>query len=160
MAGACGSVQSPRPKIQRLIMNFSECARKHFDFLKRDYGFVQGGKPEILPELGDSFYSVRYDAPHIFIQVRIDKNEIQVVIFSKVHTSILRPYTKRIFSLADILRHNSPESLKDFPKSETPDSAPSNFEDFLVFYADALRRNCDALLRMDLKLLEETYQQR
>jgi len=138
--------------------NFSECARKHFEFLKSDYGFIQGRTLDILPELGDSPSSVRYDAPHIFIWVHVDKNQVQVAIFAKIHTSILRPHTKRIFNLDNILRCASPESLQTYPQSETPQSAPKNFEDFLRFYADALRRNCDALLRMDLKLLEETHQ--
>ena len=158
MAGVNCTGQSPKSDGQRLTMeSFSECARKYFDFLERDYGFVQGTKPDILAELGDSSSSVRYDAPHIFIWVHLDKNEVCVAIFAKVHTSILRPSSKRIFGLAEILRSTSPESLKSFPESETPDSAPRNFEDFLQFYADALKRNCDALLRMDLKLLEETY---
>lgn len=137
--------------------SFSECARRHFEFLKLEYGFVQGNKPDLLPELGDSPNSVRYDAPHIFLWIHVDKNLVQVTVFCKVHTSILRPSSKRLFNLDEILQHSSPESFKAYPESETPDSAPRNFEDFLRFYADALKRNCDALLRMDLKLLEETF---
>jgi hypothetical protein len=140
---------------------FSECARKHFDFLTREYHFTQGEKLDILPELGNSSYtySVRYDAPHIFIWICVDKNEVCVPIFTKVHTSILRPYEQRIFSLHQILRASAPDSLKTFPTPITPPySPPANFEDILMFYAAALRVHCDALLRMDLKLLEQTFQ--
>jgi hypothetical protein len=137
---------------------FAECARKHFSFLTADYGFSQGTQTSILPELGDSPYSVRYDAPHIFIWVHLDKNEVLVAIFVKVHTSILRPSGKRMFNLADILRHSAPDWFKFFPKSETPDTAPGNFEAFLRFYAEGLNRYCGDLLRMDLKQLEEISQ--
>ena len=137
---------------------FAESARKHFDFLIADYGFVQGAKQTLLPELSDSSYSVRYDAPHIFIWIHIDKNEVCVVLFVKVHTSILRPSGKRVFQLRDILRYSASDSLRPFPKSETPGSAPKNFGDFLQFYAEGLRLYCDPLLRMDLKQLEEISQ--
>jgi hypothetical protein len=137
---------------------FAESARKHFNFLTIDYGFLKGAKQSILPELGDSPSSVRYDAPHIFIWIHVDKNEVCVIIFVKVHTSVLRPSGKRIFQLGDILRHCAPDILKSFPKSETPDRAPKNFEDFLRFYAEGLRLHCDPLLRMDLKQLEEISQ--
>ncbi len=137
---------------------FTDSARKHFDFLIADYWFVHGAKQTILPELGDSTYSVRYDAPHIFIWIHLDKNEVCVILFVKIHTSILRPSGKRIFQLGDILRHCAPDSLKSFPRSETPASAPSNFEDFLRFYAESLKKYCAPLLRMDLKQLEELSQ--
>jgi hypothetical protein len=134
---------------------FAESARKLFDFLTADYGFLQGTKHSILPELGDSSHSVRYDAPHIFIWISMDKNEVCVIIFVKIHTSILRPAGTRIFQLGDILRHCAPDFLKSFPESETPNAAPRNFEDFLRFYAGGLRQYCDPLLRMDLKQLED-----
>jgi hypothetical protein len=137
---------------------FSECTRKHFDFLTHEYQFTHGEKLDVLPEQGNSSYSVRYDAPHIFIRILLDKNVVCVILFAKVHTSILRPYEQRIFLLHEILQYVSPESLTAFPESETPDSAPRNFNDFLKFYANGLRLHCDALLRMDLKLLEQTYQ--
>lgn len=135
--------------------NFAEKAREHFNFLTTEYGFIQGAKHSILPELGDSLIAVRYDAPHIFIWVHVDKNEVCVTIFVKVHTSILRPSGKRIFALGGILEHIAPDFLKSFPQSETPDMAPRNFEAFLKFYAEGLRKYCDALLRLDLKQLEE-----
>jgi hypothetical protein len=144
---------------QRIIMEtFSECARKHFDFLTHEYQFTHGEKLDVLPELGNSWDSVRYDAPHIFIWINVDKDEVCVILFAKVHTSILRPSERRIFRLAEILRYVSPESLKTYPKSTTPDRSPENFDDFLKFFANGLRQHCDALLRMDLKLLEQTYQ--
>jgi hypothetical protein len=137
---------------------FSECARKHFDFLTHEYQFTHGEKLDVLPELGNSWYSVRYDAPHIFIWIHMDKDEVCVILFAKIHTSILRPSERRIFPLPEILRYVAPESLKTYPESTTPDRSPENFDDFLKFYAAGLRQHCDALLRMDLKLLEQTYQ--
>lgn len=140
------------------MATFAETARRHFDFLIADYGFLQGAKQSILPELGDSSRSVRYDARHIFIWIGVDKNEVCVIIFVKIHTSILRPSGKRIFLLGEILRHSAPDYLKSFPNSETPDTSPRNFEDFLRFYAQGLKSYCDPLLRMDLKQLEEIFQ--
>ena len=137
---------------------FAESARRHFSFLTTEYGFLQGVNQSILPELGDSSYSVRYDAPHIFIWVHLEKNEVCVILFVKIHTSILRPSGKRIFQLGEILRHCAPDYLKSFPQSETPDATPRNFEDFLRFYAEGLRKYCDSLLRTDLKQLEEISQ--
>jgi len=134
---------------------FAECARKHFDFLVHDYGFVRGGKQDILPELSDSATSVRYEGPHLFIWVHVDKDQVCAVVFAKVHTSVLRPAARRSFYLDEILRQVSPKTLEGFPQSETPDRAPENFEDFLRFYAAALRKHCGELLRMDLKLLED-----
>ena len=134
---------------------FSDCVRKHFDFLVQRYGFMRGGKPEILPELGDSTASVRYDGPHLFLWIHLDKNEVVVTLFVKIHTSILRPAGRRSFSLDEILRLVAPESLSSLPASETPWSAPRNYEALLKFYAEALPKYCDALLRMDLKLIEE-----
>jgi hypothetical protein len=159
MAGDdCGG-ENKKCKSQRIVMEtFSECARKHFDFLTHEYQFTHGEKPDVLPEQGNSRYSVRYDAPHIFIQILLDKNDVCVILFAKVHTSILRPYEQRIFLLPEILRYVSPESLKTYPESTTPDRSPENFDDFLKFYAAGLRQHCDALLRMDLKLLEQTFQ--
>jgi hypothetical protein len=139
--------------------SFSECARKHFDFLTREYQFTHGEKLDVLPELGNSWYSVRYDAPHIFIWIHVDKDEICVSLFTKIHTSILRPSEKRMFYLHHILQATAPDLLKKFPEPITPPySPPANFDDILAFYAAALRAHCDALLRMDLKLLEQTYQ--
>ena len=134
---------------------FSDCARKHFDFLVHRYGFVRGAKPEILPELGDSPTSVRYDGPHLFIWIHVDKNEVLVTLFVKVHTSILRPAARRSFYLHEILRFVAPESLAALPPSETPGSAPKNYENLLRFYGEALPKHCDALLRTDLKFLED-----
>jgi hypothetical protein len=134
---------------------FSASACRHFDFLVSEYGFVRGGRPTILPELGNSPTSVRYEGPHLFIWVFVDKNEIGVNLFVKVHTRVLRPSGRRMFQLHEILRHVAPEALKSLPGSECAWTAPQDFDRLLSFHAKQLREHCDPLLRMDLKPLEE-----
>ncbi|MEO7298679.1 MAG: hypothetical protein ABI042_08905 [Verrucomicrobiota bacterium] len=136
--------------------SFTESICKHFDFLTRDYGFIRSNAtPKVLPELGDSDDRVRYEGPHIFIWIGAGKGELDVVIFAKVHTTILRPAARRSFDLDKILLHVAPESLKSFPSTEMRGWIPDNYDAILQFYAEALRKHCDYLLRMDMKLLEE-----
>jgi hypothetical protein len=94
------------------MQEFPGSVHRHFDYLVGQYGFTHGGKPAVLPELGDSLTSVRYEGPHLFIWVHLDKNEVGVSLFVKVHTSVLRPSGRRMFQLQEILRRVAPESLK------------------------------------------------
>jgi len=139
------------------MTGFAEAVHQHFDFLIAEHGFTRGGAHKELTELGDTPSNVRYDGPHLFIWVHVDKNEVVVTLFVKVHTTILRPNVRRLFSLAEILQRFAPDDWKKVPQSVTPWSAPENYEDYLRFYADGLRRHCDSLLRMDLKMLEEVF---
>jgi hypothetical protein len=100
--------------------------------------------------MNNSETSVRYEGPHIFIYIYEDRGVVGVEIFAKVHTSILRPAGKRFFSLWRILQLIAPELMESFPRTE-------GCEAILLFYAEALRKYCDPLLRMDMKLLEEVY---
>jgi hypothetical protein len=137
------------------MQEFIASVHRHFDFLITQYGFTRGGKPLVLPELGDSLTSARYEGPHLFIWVHLDKNEVGVSLFVKVHTSVLRPSGRRMFQLHEILRRVAPESLRSLPPGEPDWAAPKNFDRILCVSGRALREYCDPLLRMDLKLLEE-----
>ena len=109
----------------------------------------------MLPELGTSEKSVRYDAPHLFIWIHLDPQDVAVLFFVKVHTSVLRPCGRRSFELQEVLRRVAPESLAVLAKRDWHAASNSGFANSLTLHAELLKRHCDALLRLDLKLLEE-----
>lgn len=91
--------------MESFVANVHRC----FDFLVSEYGFTYGGEHRPLPELGNSATSVRYDAPHLFVWVHLDPPDVEVLLFVKVHTSVLRPGGRRSFTLQEVLRHQAPD---------------------------------------------------
>lgn len=140
--------------------DFVSNARRSFDFLVSDYGFTHGGEHRPLPELGDSARSVRYDAPHLFIWVHLDPQDVAVLFFVKVHTSLLRPNGPRSFELQEVLRRTSPGSLAALADRDRQHEARTGFANSLQLNAELLKSHCDALLRLDLKPLEDVARQR
>ena len=134
--------------------DFVSNAHRYFDFLVSEYGFSHGGENQPLPELGDSFKSVRYDAPHLFIWVHLDPQDVAVLFFVKVHTSVLRPSGPRSFELDEVLRQTAPDALTALAHRDWQHESQTGFANSLRLYAELLKQHCDALLRLDLKQLE------
>lgn len=134
--------------------DFVSNAHRSFDFLVKEYGFTHGGEHQPCPELGDSDKGVRYDAPHLFIWVYLDRSDVGVLFFVKVHTSVLRPNTQRAFELHEVLRLLCPDALVVLAGLDSRHEARTGFARSLQLNADLLRSHCDALLRLDLKQLE------
>lgn len=135
--------------------NFVTNAHRCFDFLVSEYGFTYAGEHRPLPELGNSTTSVRYDAPHLFVWIHLDPQDVEVLIFVKVHTSILRPGGRRSFTLQEVLRHQAPGVFSGIKALDREVEVRSGFAQSLARQAKWLREHCDALLRLDLKPLEE-----
>jgi len=136
--------------VESFVANVHRC----FDFLVSEYGFTYGGEHRPLPELGNSATSVRYDAPHLFVWVHLDPRDVEVLLFVKVHTSVLRPGGRRSFTLQEVLRHQAPDMFtKVMPDRQG--EVPAGFAPSLERQAKWLREHGDALLRLDLKPLEE-----
>jgi len=136
--------------VESFVANVHRC----FDFLVSEYGFTYGGEHRPLPELGNSATSVRYDAPHLFVWVHLDPRDVEVLLFVKVHTSVLRPGGRRSFTLQEVLQHQAPEMFtKVLPDRQG--EVPAGFAPSLERQAKWLREHGDALLRLDLKPLEE-----
>jgi hypothetical protein len=142
------------------VDDFVSNAHRSFDFLVSEYGFTTGGEHRLLPELGDSFRSVRYDAPHLFVWVHLDPQDVAVLFFVKIHTSILRPSGPRSFELQAVLRRTAPGSLDVLASRDWQHESRTGFTNSLELHAKLLRQHCDALLRLDLKLLEQVASQR
>ncbi len=140
--------------------NFVANVHRCFDFLVSEYGFTYGGEHRPLPELGNSPKSVRYDAPHLFIWVHLDPQAVAVLLFVKVHTSVLRPAGPRSFELQEVLRRTAPEALAQLKGDDCEAESRTGFARSLAQNAKLLRERCDALLRMDLKQLEQVALQR
>lgn len=140
--------------------DFVSNAHRCFDFLVSEYGFTYGGEHRPLPELGNSTTSVRYDAPHLFVWVHLDPQDVAVLLFVKVHTSILRPGGRRSFELQEVLRRTAPGLLDVLASREWQHESRTGFANSLELHAKLLRQHCDALLRLDLKLLEQVASQR
>lgn len=139
--------------------DFLANVHRRFDFLVSEYGFTYGGEHRPLPELGNSTTSVRYDAPHLFVWVHLDPQDVEVLLFVKVHTSILRPGGRRSFTLQEILRHQAPGLLAGATPHDQPADRHAGFATSLARQAKWLREHCDALLRLDLRPLEEIVSQ-
>lgn len=140
--------------------DFVTNAHRCFDFLVSEYGFTFGGEHRPLPELGNSTKSVRYDAPHLFIWVHLDPQNVAVLFFVKVHTSILRPNGPRSFELQEVLRRTAPDGFHRLVGSDGSEATRSGCARSLALHAKLLREHCDALLRMDLRQLEQVASQR
>lgn len=140
--------------------DFVSNVHRSFDFLVSEFGFTHGGEHQPLPELGDSLKSVRYDAPHLFIWVHLDPQDVSVLFFVKIHTSILRPNGPRSFELQEVLRCCFPDSLAVLAKRDWHHESRTGFVGSLQLHAELLKQYCDALLRLDLKLLEQVASQR
>jgi hypothetical protein len=137
------------------VDTFVANAHRCFDFLVSEHGFTYGGHHWPLPELGNSATSVRYDAPHLFVWVHLGSEGVEVLLFVKIHTSILRPGGRRSFTLQEFLRHQAPGEFSAIPPLEREVEIRSGFAQSLARQGKWLREQGDALLRLDLKPLEE-----
>jgi len=135
--------------------SFVANAHRCFDFLVEEYGFTRGGEHRLLPELGDSDKSVRYDAPHLCVWVHLDPQDVSVLFFVKVHTSVLRTGGRCSFELQEVLRRTVPQALAKNAALDWQEESRTGFARSLQRHAKWLKEHCDALLRLDLKQLEE-----
>ncbi len=137
--------------MESFVANVHRC----FDFLVTEHGFTYTGEHRPLPELGNSTTSVRYDAPHLFVWVHLDPQDVEVLLFVKVHTSVLRPGGRRSFTLSEVVRRLAPGALAGVAGFDLQEEARTGFARSLQRQANWLKEHCDALLRLDLKPLEE-----
>ncbi|MDB6024125.1 MAG: hypothetical protein JWM68_348 [Verrucomicrobiales bacterium] len=131
---------------------FAVLARSYFDFLITDFGFV------LTKESSSLGCGIRYDNPTFYVSVLFYKGELQVVLWVKIDTQIIRPASPRSFYLDEILPHLLEDPFRNAPKGGDHSSFVSAAE--LKFCADSLKQHCAHILRGDLSLLERLSKER
>ena len=135
------------------IHDFHQGVFSAFAFLTSDVGFRC-----VTPDSDGALESVRFEKPPLAVEVGWYKGEVDVGIRVAIDTTILRPYRRKYFGVAEIAKHVKPDVFSVAP--DLPRMAISS-EDALVyarFYAGLLRAHCQDILRGDIKPLEEIVQ--
>lgn len=123
---------------------FGKSARRHFDFLINEFGFIVTSEDD----------PVRYDALSLYVEIWSSKGETDVLFGVKADTDILRPYVSHLFILAEVVRYYK---KGPFPGFDSYSGAADLTDDqrFLAYLADLMKKYCGEILRGDIKVLEK-----
>ncbi len=128
---------------------FSTMVQNSFAFLISDYGYEY---------VKDDEYCHKYISPHLSVEIYYAKMELEVLLCRGIYTSILRPYKKGCFSIHTLLKTHKPGLFDEFYEVKLKNTSPFKADQLnkvVTFYGKALKEHFSALLKDDLKLLEE-----
>ena len=96
--------------------------------------------------------------PHLSVEIYYSKWELDVILYRRIYTSILRPNKTGSFDLGWLLHHINPKELTDLRAigmSNTEQPSNEELENALRFYARKLKEHFSMVLKDDLKFLEQ-----
>ena len=124
---------------------FKTLVRKHFDFLKTEYGF------------GDNPHTFGYKKGIIELEFYYGKGEIEICFFIRRADDIFKAYVSRTFDLLSIIRIERqsdivfPENLRGYMISD------EDMDNYLYFVAKLTRKYCVRQLDGDMSLFEALH---
>ncbi len=120
-----------------------------FSFLVDDYGYNYESED-------DSTH--KFIGPHLSVEIYYSKWELDVILYRRIYTSILRPNKTGSFDLGWLLHHINPNELDDLRAigmNNTEQPSNEKLENSLRFYARKLEEHFPMALKDDLKFLEQ-----
>ena len=131
--------------------SFESIVRKHFAFLKSEFGFV------------DKFETLGYEKNGLEIDFYYGKGEIDVIFFVRKSDAIFKPFVSRSFYLFDIARRLKGSKLgrpANIPMSITSLTDEKYIDPYLAYCADIMQAHCYAQLDGDLSIFEQIHTSR
>ena len=132
---------------------FYEGVLSAFGFLTSELGFLS-----VVPNSESTLESVCFEKSPLFVEVGWYKGEVDVSIRVTIDTSILRPYRRKSFGVAEIAKYLKQDVFR--APAALPVSAISTDQALVCvqFYAALMKEYCQDILRGDIKTLEEIVQ--
>ncbi len=133
---------------------FKDIVLSTMQFLISEYGYVYESEDD---------WTHKFIGPHLNVEIYYGKWELDVVLYRRVYTSVLRPNKIGSFYLEQLLQcieSNELSELHALAMSHTEKSrseAPKydELEKTLQFYARKLKEHFSMVLKDDLKFLEQ-----
>ena len=127
---------------------FAEIVSKHFDFLKKEYGFLDHPS-----ELGFINGPVELEFHH-------GKGEVDIFFFIRRDDNIFRPFISRSFDIWSIIKRQMPDTLhwpNDIPEYLT---TMEDIDKYLSFCSEFAKKYCKTQFEVDMALFEEIHLER
>jgi len=134
---------------KEMKQKFKDIVLSTLSFLVDDYGYNYESEDD---------RTHKFVGPHLSVEIYYSKWELDVIIYRRIYTSILRPNKTGSFDLARLLHHINPNELVDLRAigmSNTEQPSNEKLEKSLRFYARKLREHFPMVLKDDLKFLED-----
>ncbi len=128
---------------------FKDIVLSTMSFLMDDYGYSYESKDE---------RTHKFIGPHLSVEIYYSKWELDVILYRRIYTSILRPNKTGSFDLGWLLHYINPNELIDLHTigmSNTKQPSDEELENALRFYARKLKKHFSMVLKDDLKFLEQ-----
>jgi len=130
------------------IHNFEESVRKHFYFLKSEYGFVNNPK------------NLGYEKDGLEVEFYHGKGELEIQFFVRKNNAVFKPFVSRTFDLFYIVRQLKGGEITGAENLPKYMISSQDIDEYLSFSAQLMKTYCSMQLEGDLSIFEEIHRAR